>query len=87
MPFAPLAQATRSDTVLTPRRRALTPLVCGVHWGAKAVNAMRMVMTATDGPSGRSGRIVSMVAALGCRAQAPASSAALELVRSSENAE
>src|SRR5262249_44569027 len=33
VPLAPLAQTTLSPTALTPRRRAFTPLVCGVHVG------------------------------------------------------
>ena len=35
VPAVPLAQTTLSLTALTPRRRALTPVSCGVHAGAR----------------------------------------------------
>src|SRR5262245_54202085 len=44
VPFAPLAQTTRSLTALTPRSRAVTPLVCGVQVGVAASTAPRRPM-------------------------------------------
>src|ERR1051325_10399578 len=48
----PLAHATRSLTALTPRKRAVTPLVCSVQCGAKTKSrkseAIRLIDSLLD---------------------------------------
>src|ERR1043165_9747845 len=44
----PLAQATRSLTALTPRKRAVTPLVCNVQSGAKTSHIPRPTLSKTN---------------------------------------
>src|SRR5690242_2918806 len=44
----PLAQATRSLTALTPRKRAVTPLVCNVQCGTKTSPKPRPTLSKTN---------------------------------------